>query len=39
MLDIIDDPNNSNIYPKSVLVSFDITNMFPSINNKMRTNL
>ena len=29
MLDIIDDPNNSNIYPKSVLVSFDITKYVP----------
>ena len=38
MLDIIDDLNNLNLHPESVLVSFDIVNMFPSINNKMRTN-
>ena len=38
MLDIIDDLNNSNLYPESVLVSFDIINMFPSIDNKMEIN-
>ena len=35
MLDIIDDLNNLNLHPESVLVSFDIINMFPSIDNKM----
>ena len=35
MLDIIDDLNNSKLYPESVLVSFDIINMFPGIDNKM----
>ena len=29
MLDIIDDLNNSSLYPESVLVCFDIINMFP----------
>ena len=38
MLDIIDDFNNSNLYPESVLVSFDTINMFPSIDNKMGIN-
>ena len=38
MIDIIDGPINSNLYPESVLVSFDIMNMFPSINNKMEIN-
>ena len=38
MLDIIDDLNNSNLYPESVLVSFDIINMFPSIDHKMEIN-
>ena len=38
MLDIIDDHNNSDLYPESVLVSFDIINMFLSINNKMVVN-
>ena len=37
MLDIID-LNNLNLYPESVLVSFDIINMFPSIDNKMGIN-
>ena len=36
MLDIIDDLNNLNLHPESVLVIFDIINMFPSIDNKMR---
>ena len=35
MLDIIDDLNNLNLHPESVLVSFDIINMFPSNDNKM----
>ena len=35
MLDIIDNLNNLNLHPGSVLVSFDIINMFPSIDNKM----
>ena len=38
MLDIIDDLHNLNLHPESVLVSFDIINMFPSINNKMGIN-
>ena len=38
MLDIIDDFNNSNLYPESVLASFDTINMFPSIDNKMGIN-
>ena len=39
MLDIIDYLSNSNLYPESLLVTFDIINMFPSIDNKMRMNL
>ena len=35
MLDIIDDLNNLNLYPESVLVSFDIINMFPTIDDRM----
>ena len=35
IFDIIDDLNNLNIHPESVLVSFDIINMFPSNDNKM----
>ena len=35
MLDIIDDLNSLNLHPESVLVSFDIINMFPRIDNKM----
>ena len=35
MLDIIDDLNNLNLHSESILVSFDIINMFPSIDNKM----
>ena len=38
MLDIIDDLNNLNLHPESVLVSFDIINMFLSIDNKMGIN-
>ena len=34
MLDIIDEINNSNLPTNSVLVGFDIVNMFPSIDNK-----
>ena len=35
MLNIKDDLNNSNLCPESVLVIFDIRNMFPSMDNKM----
>ena len=35
MLDIIENFNNSNLWPRSILLSFDIVNMLPSINNKM----
>ena len=35
MLNIKDDLNNSNSFPESVLVRFDIINMFPSIDNIM----
>ena len=38
MLDIIDNLNNSNICPESVLKSFHIKNMLPSIDNKMGIN-
>ena len=38
VLDIIDNLNNLNLYPESVLVSFDIINIFPSIDNKMGIN-
>ena len=38
MLNIIDDLNNLNLHPESVLVSFDIINMFHSIDNKMGIN-
>ena len=38
VLDIIDDLNNLNLYPESVLVSFDIINIFPTIDNKMEIN-
>ena len=34
MLDIIDEINNFNLPSNSILVSFDIVNMFPSIDNK-----
>ena len=34
MLDIIDEINNFNLPTNSVLVGFDIVNMFPSIDNK-----
>ena len=34
MLDIIDNLNDSNLPDNSVLVSFDIVNMFPSIDNE-----
>ena len=34
MLDIIDEINNSNLGTNSILVGFDIANMFPSIDNK-----
>ena len=35
VLDIIDDFKNLNLHPESVLVSFDIINLFYSIDNKM----
>ena len=38
MLDIIDNLNNLNLYPASVLVSFHIIDTFPSIDNKMGIN-
>ena len=39
MLDIIDHLNNSTLYLKqSILVSFDIINIFSSIDNKMGIN-
>ena len=38
MLYIIDNLNNLNLYPESVLVSFDIINMFPSLDNKIGIN-
>ena len=38
MLDIIDNVNNSNSCPEAVLLSFDIINMFPVIDNKMWIN-
>ena len=34
MLGIIDDTNNSCLPTNSILVGFDIANMFPSIDNK-----
>ena len=37
MLDIINDLNSSNLYPESVLVSFNIY-IFPCIDNKMWIN-
>ena len=38
MLDIIDDLVNSKLYRESVLMSFDIINMFSSIDNKIEIN-
>ena len=38
MLDVLDDLVNSKLHPESVPVSFDIINMFPSIDNKMEIN-
>ena len=35
MLEIIDDINNSNLSSNAILVSFDIVNMFPRIDNNM----
>ena len=35
MLEIIDDMNNSNLSSSTILVSFDVVNMFPSIDNNM----
>ena len=34
MLDIIDETNSSSLPSNSILVGFDIVNMFPSIDNK-----
>ena len=34
MLDIIDEINNSSLPTNSILVGFDIVNIFPSIDNK-----
>ena len=34
MLDIIDNLNDSNLLDNSVLVSFDVVNMFPSTENE-----
>ena len=34
MLDIIDNLNDSDLPENSVLVSFDVVNMFPSIENE-----
>ena len=35
MSDIIDDMNNSNLSSSAILVSFDVVNMFPCIDNNM----
>ena len=35
MLEIIDDMNNSNLSSSAILLSFDVVNMFPSIDNNM----
>ena len=35
MLGIIDDMNNSNLSSRAILASFDVVNMFPSIDNNM----
>ena len=35
MLDIIDDLNSSDLILNSILVSFDIRNMFPNIDNNL----
>ena len=35
MLEIIDDMNNSNLSSSAIPVSFDVVNMFPSIDNNM----
>ena len=35
MLEIIDDMNNSNLSSSVILLSFDVVNMFPSIDNNM----
>ena len=35
MLEIIDDTNNSNLNSNAILVSFDVVNMFPSVDNNM----
>ena len=35
MLETIDDMNNSNLSSSAILVSFDVVNMFPSIENNM----
>ena len=36
MLEIIDDMNNSNLSSNASLLSFDIVDMFPSIDNNMK---
>ena len=36
LLDIIDDLNKSNLSSSTILVSFDVVNMFPNIDNNMR---
>ena len=35
MLEIIDDMNNSNLSSNAILLSFDLVNLFPSIDNNM----
>ena len=35
MLEIIEEINNSNLSSSAILVSFDVVNMFPSIDNNM----
>ena len=37
MLNVVDDLNrNGNLHENCLLVSFDVLNMFPSIDNKMK---
>ena len=36
ILEIIDDINNSNLSSGAILVSFEVVNMFPSIDDNMR---
>ena len=35
MLEIVDDVNNSNLSFSDILLSFDVVNVFPSIDNNM----